>query len=569
MATDKNTLKNWFRTGLKPNQAQFWAWIDSFWHKDEKIPISAIDDIEDILDAKADAEAFSNHINGNNPHPTLFNAKEDKSQKGTAGGYVPLNEFTKIASQYLNIVNDLVTGGTTDLASAETVKTLKTQIDAINLLLTSDNVNLDNVQELVDVIENVQASFNDLFINDLTTGGVTKGLTAEMGKVLKLAIDAINLALAQKQELLVSGTNIKTINNQPILGNGNISIESSPLKTFNESSQGAGYRLSNSDPNHFGNIGQGAVDFSFSSTFNPNGGARGQRSFCIGDFNNAIERLSFASGEYNTASGPSSYVGGAYSFSTGNQSFAYGFLVKSRASQEFSVGINGTDYVPNGFNDRVFNVGNGSYSASQSSDAFTVLRNGNTGIGTSLPTARLDIVGNARVRNLVDAENIVAYDRQVVSDIDGNFGFAPKVAPLKKVENTTIPTFNITTNENNFIVSILQIPSGFILSNELYEYIGLVGIINGAQPSVDINVYSNSTNTLDGNEILLGTNTIFAGYGNDITTGGVELKTLGNIVFNNTYDKILNEYIIIAVSTAGFSEPVEINVPYHGIRKLN
>ena len=42
---DKNTIKNWFLTGLKPTQSQFWATWDSFWHKDEKIPITAIKDI--------------------------------------------------------------------------------------------------------------------------------------------------------------------------------------------------------------------------------------------------------------------------------------------------------------------------------------------------------------------------------------------------------------------------------------------------------------------------------------------------------------------------------------------
>jgi hypothetical protein len=37
--------------------------------------------------------------------------KEDKVNKGVAGGYVPLNDVIKITSQYLDIVNDLVTGG--------------------------------------------------------------------------------------------------------------------------------------------------------------------------------------------------------------------------------------------------------------------------------------------------------------------------------------------------------------------------------------------------------------------------------------------------------------------------
>jgi len=54
MATDKNTIKNWFKTGLKPTQAQFWAWMDSYWHKDESISISAIENLEKVLDNKAD-----------------------------------------------------------------------------------------------------------------------------------------------------------------------------------------------------------------------------------------------------------------------------------------------------------------------------------------------------------------------------------------------------------------------------------------------------------------------------------------------------------------------------------
>lgn len=69
---DKNTIKDWFRTGLKPTQAQFWATWDSFWHKDEKIPITAIEDIENILNAKADAEALTNHLNDTDAHAGLL-----------------------------------------------------------------------------------------------------------------------------------------------------------------------------------------------------------------------------------------------------------------------------------------------------------------------------------------------------------------------------------------------------------------------------------------------------------------------------------------------------------------
>lgn len=54
--------------------------------------------------------------------------------------------------------------------------------------------------------------------NNLTTTASGKMLDARQGKVLADAI-------ASKQDILVSGANIKTINNQSILGEGNITIE--------------------------------------------------------------------------------------------------------------------------------------------------------------------------------------------------------------------------------------------------------------------------------------------------------------------------------------------------------
>ena len=44
------TIKNWFKTGLKPTQEQFWATWDSFFHKDDKIPIAQIDGIQNVYD---------------------------------------------------------------------------------------------------------------------------------------------------------------------------------------------------------------------------------------------------------------------------------------------------------------------------------------------------------------------------------------------------------------------------------------------------------------------------------------------------------------------------------------
>jgi hypothetical protein len=185
MATNINTILGWFTTGKKPTQKQFWASWQSFWHKDEAIPQNSITNLVSALDAKAEKSQFDAHKIDKTAHADLFETKEDKNKKGIASGYAPLDSFTKLASQYLNIVNDLTTGGSTELLSAEQGKILKGQVDAINALLASDNVNLDTVQELVDAIETVQASLSSILVNDLTTGGITKALTAEMGKLLQ------------------------------------------------------------------------------------------------------------------------------------------------------------------------------------------------------------------------------------------------------------------------------------------------------------------------------------------------------------------------------------------------
>ena len=180
-----NTIKQWFKTGLKPSQSQFWDTWDSFRHKYEKIPVKDIDELDTILNTKADKSQLQDHKTDIDAHVGLFNKKEDKANKGIASGYVPLDEFTKITAQYLTIVNDLVTGGTTSLLSAQQGVILQSHIDSINKLLTSDNINLNTIQKIVDAIEQIQISLNTILVNDLTTGGITKALTAEMGKLLQ------------------------------------------------------------------------------------------------------------------------------------------------------------------------------------------------------------------------------------------------------------------------------------------------------------------------------------------------------------------------------------------------
>ncbi|WP_343697121.1 hypothetical protein [Flavobacterium sp.] len=184
MATNINTILGWFKTGYKPTQAQFWSSWQSFWHKDEIIPQSSIANLEETLNIKIDKLYLDEHKIDKNAHKNLFDEKENKSQRGIPNGYVPLDTMAKITSNYLNIVNDLNSGGINSLLSAEQGKILQNQINSINDLLESDNISLNTIQKIVNYIEDIQVTLSSFLVNDLTTGGACKALTAEMGKIL-------------------------------------------------------------------------------------------------------------------------------------------------------------------------------------------------------------------------------------------------------------------------------------------------------------------------------------------------------------------------------------------------
>jgi hypothetical protein len=100
MITQKKTLKKWFSNFMKPAQEHFSAWIDSFWHKSEQIPMSNIEGLSRAIENTASAGQLLNHINDTNAHRGLFDE-------------------------------------------------LKNQIQAIQTILRVDDVNLDTLQEIV------------------------------------------------------------------------------------------------------------------------------------------------------------------------------------------------------------------------------------------------------------------------------------------------------------------------------------------------------------------------------------------------------------------------------------
>ncbi|WBX72884.1 hypothetical protein PG913_08200 [Tenacibaculum pacificus] len=58
----KDTVKNWFKTGLKPTQQQFYSFFDAIRWKDENIPANLVEGLNNLLIAKADKQAFNSHL---------------------------------------------------------------------------------------------------------------------------------------------------------------------------------------------------------------------------------------------------------------------------------------------------------------------------------------------------------------------------------------------------------------------------------------------------------------------------------------------------------------------------
>lgn len=96
------TLKKWFSNFKKPTQEHFWALIDSFWHKSEKIPIDSIEGLENAIQGTASAEQLRNHLTDDQAHKELFEKKVDKE----AGKGLSSNDFTDAYKQQLELLED-------------------------------------------------------------------------------------------------------------------------------------------------------------------------------------------------------------------------------------------------------------------------------------------------------------------------------------------------------------------------------------------------------------------------------------------------------------------------------
>lgn len=158
MSTPLNTIFSWFETGDFPTQTQFKETFLSFYHKDYLIPKENIEGFDEIFQSFASAEAFQKHLtdlkahsgylallNASNLTSTDINSWKSKleiSNVATIDGSDQLgNVYTKIQ------VNAFVD----ELKDAD--KDLALEIENIKNRLLSNDLSLDELQEIVDYIK--------------------------------------------------------------------------------------------------------------------------------------------------------------------------------------------------------------------------------------------------------------------------------------------------------------------------------------------------------------------------------------------------------------------------------
>lgn len=158
--TPLNTLFNWFKNGSKPPDMQFWAWMTSFWHKDELIPSASISGLQNLLDAKVDKKDLIQNKGVFDPAKAyVFSA--ELAEYVSFVNEASADDFYRV-ERWFRLLADTIAGESPETAPAKW-KHIGTVLGEIA------------IEDVVGLREELDA---------LTQGGTGTGLTPEQAEVL-------------------------------------------------------------------------------------------------------------------------------------------------------------------------------------------------------------------------------------------------------------------------------------------------------------------------------------------------------------------------------------------------
>lgn len=141
----KEELKSFFENGDIPKQDQFWEWQDSYWHKDEKLPLESVDydfsNKADLIDGKIPATQLPSYVDD----ILEFDSIADLPNPGEGGKiYIVTSTNTQLrwsGSEYIKIIsgeNVMITDSPQDVFP-EGKKTFWTDNDNNSLHIKNTN----------------------------------------------------------------------------------------------------------------------------------------------------------------------------------------------------------------------------------------------------------------------------------------------------------------------------------------------------------------------------------------------------------------------------------------------
>lgn len=171
------TLKQWFANFRKPSQEHFWALIDSFYHKSEKIPLAGIDGLSTLIEDTASAAQLNNHLSDTHAHRELLDKKVDK----VAGKKLTTEDFTTELRHKLEGLRNVDISGLLPHGGYNgTAQDLKTLIDNLTRILQSPDTELDELREIVAYIKQNKHILSTLGISNIA--GLEDALAAKAEK---------------------------------------------------------------------------------------------------------------------------------------------------------------------------------------------------------------------------------------------------------------------------------------------------------------------------------------------------------------------------------------------------
>jgi hypothetical protein len=206
--------------------------------------------------------------------------------------------------------------------------------------------------------------------------------------------------------------------------------------------------------------------------------ASGDYSTAMGDNTTASGLRSTAMGFRTTASGIYSTAMGEFTTASGDNSTAMGQWTTAPSFAETAVGRYNTVYAPastTAWNtaDRLFVLGNGTGAGASSSNAMVVLKNGNTGIGVSAPTYKLQVAGQPAANGYTQFTNYS--DVRLKSNVVNLESSLSKIMALRPVAYNYNETYLKLFNDST---SLTKPHKGFIAQEIKEVFPEMVGTVN-------------------------------------------------------------------------------------------